>query len=120
MSGFKKLEVYKLAFNLSMSIFKVTLKFPDDEKYGLTSQVRRSSRSLCANLAEGYRKRRYPNHFISKLTDCDMENSETSVWLDFALACEYITSSQHREFIRGNESIGKLLNYMIRNPKKFS
>ena len=103
-----------------MNIFKATLNFPDDEKYGLTSQIRRSSRSVCANLAEAYRKRRFPRHFISKLTDCDMENSETSVWLDFALACEYIDSSKYKEFSSANQSIGRILNYMINNPKIFS
>ena len=120
MSGFKNLKVYQMAFDLSIEICKVTLKFPIDKRYGLTSQIRRSSRSVCANMAEAYRKRRYPSHFISKPTDCDMENSETSVWLDYSLACEYITRSQYDDFIQKNDSIGKILNHMIYNPKKFS
>ena len=87
---FKDLTVYKKAFELSMEIFQITKKFPTDEKYGLTSQIRRSSRSVCSSIGEGYRKRKYEAHFISKTSDADMENSETSVWVDFAFECGYI------------------------------
>ena len=116
---FKELEVYKKSFELLMKIFVISKKFPKEEKYALTDQIRRSSRSVCANLAESYRKRRYPNHFIAKLTDCDMENSETDVWLDFALACNYINSEMHKELQSYNTEIGKLLNYMISHHRKF-
>lgn len=81
---FRELIAYRKSFVLSMEIFHLSKSFPKEKKYSLTDQVRRSSRSVCANLAEAYRKRRYVNHFISKLTDCDAENSETNVWLEFA------------------------------------
>jgi four helix bundle protein len=85
MAGFKDLIVYQKAFSLAMEIFEISKRFPKEEKYSLTDQIRRSSRSVCSNLAESYRKRRYPAHFLSKLTDSDMENSETDVWLEFSL-----------------------------------
>jgi four helix bundle protein len=81
--------------------------------------MRRSSRSVCANLAEAYRKKRYPAHFISKITDSDSENSETSVWFDFSMACKYISQQKYDELIKRNEVIGKLLNHMINNPDKY-
>jgi four helix bundle protein len=92
---YKDLIAYKKGFSLAMEIFKVSKSFPKEETYSLTDQIRRSSRSVCANIAEAYRKRRYVKHFISKLTDSDGENSETSTWLDFALECEYITKETH-------------------------
>lgn len=116
---FKDLLAYKKAFDLSMLIFDVSKSFPKEETYSLTDQIRRSSRSVCANISEAYRKRRYPKHFISKLTDADGENSETSTWLDFALACDYMTPEAHTEFIDEGKEIGKLINYMINNPGKF-
>jgi four helix bundle protein len=102
-----------------MEIFHLSKSFPKEEKYSLTDQVRRSSRSVCANLAEAYRKRRYVNHFISKLTDCDAENSETNVWLEFALRCDYISQRQYSELSERNQEVGKLINYMMNNPEKF-
>ena len=88
MGTFKDLIVYKKAFALAMEIFEMTKSFPKEEKYSLIDQIRRSSRSVCANLGEGYRKRRYVAHFVAKTTDSDMENTETQVWLDFSLACK--------------------------------
>ena len=117
--SYKTLIAYKKAFALSMKIFKVTKSFPREEMFGLTGQIRRSSRSICSNLAEGYRKRRYEAHFVSKLTDADTENSETHVWLDFALACEFISQEEYNELYFATEEIGKLLSYMIKNPTKF-
>lgn len=116
---FKDLLAYQKAFSLSMEIFELTKTFPKEEQYSLTDQVRRSSRSVCANMAEAYRKRRYVNHFISKLTDCDAENSETTVWLDYAFHCEYISSNIHIQLIEKSKEVGKLINYMINNPDKF-
>ena len=116
---FKDLLAYRKAFDLSMKIFQISKGFPKDETYSLTDQIRRSSRSVCANISESYRKRRYPKHFISKLTDADGENSETSTWLDFALSCEYISSETHSKFIEEGKEIGKLINYMINNSEKF-
>ncbi len=116
---FKELLAYQKAFLLAMEIKKISDLFPKEEKFALTDQVRRSSRSVCANIAEAYRKRRYINHFISKLTDSDGENSETSVWLDFALECNYLSKEQHIDMVIKSEEIGRLINYMILNPTKF-
>ena len=116
---FKQLLAYKKAFDLSMMIFNISKSFPKEETYSLTDQIRRSSRSVCANISEAYRKRRYPKHFISKLTDADGENSETNTWLDFALQCKYISSEDYSKCSEQSKEIGKLINYMINNPGKF-
>jgi four helix bundle protein len=92
---FRELLAYQKGFRLAIEIFNVSKSFPPDEKYSLTDQIRRSSRSVCANIAEAYRKRRYINHFISKLTDSDAENSETNVWIEFAYTCEYISEETY-------------------------
>ena len=119
MSDFNELFAYKKAFELSMQIFELSKNFPKEEKYSLTDQIRRSSRSVCANIAEAYRKRRYKNHFISKLTDSDAENSETQVWINFTFACNYIDEITFNEQILKSVAVGKLLNYMINNPEIF-
>ena len=116
---FRELLAYKRAFDLAMEIYELSKSFPIEEKYSLTDQIRRSSRSVCANIAEAYRKRRYTNHFISKLTDSDSENSETNVWLEFAFECNYITKEIYQKLSVKNIEIGKLINYMINNPGKF-
>ena len=116
---FKKLLAYQKAFDLAMSIFEISKTFPTEETYSLTDQIRRSSRSVCTNISEAYRKRMYPKHFVSKLTDADGENSETITWLDFALACNYITEKDYAKFEKEGKEIGKLINYMINNPEKF-
>ncbi|MDR7210720.1 four helix bundle protein [Flavobacterium piscis] len=102
-----------------MEIFEISKSFPKEEKYSLTDQIRRSSRSVAANIAESYRKRRYVNHFISKLTNSDAENSETNVWLEFSLQCNYIKKDTFDILNSKNIEIGKLINYMINNPNKF-
>jgi four helix bundle protein len=99
MGEFGDLLVYKKAFKLAMAIYEISKRFPKEEKYSLTDQIRRSSRSVCTNFAEAYRRRRYPNYFLSKLSDSDTENAETGVWLDFALACKYITESEIQRFV---------------------
>jgi len=119
MGDFRDLIVYKKAFQNAMTIFEITKQFPVEERYSLTDQIRRSSRSVCSNIGEGYRKRQYPKHFIAKLSDADMENSETIVWLDFAEATKYITTEKRKELEALCIEIGKLLNYMIINPNKF-
>src|SRR2546423_11844683 len=96
----KSLTAYKLAYKLAMKIFQISKTFPPEEKYVLTSQVRRSSRSVCLNLREAWAKRRYELHFTSKLTNCDGENNETDTSLDFARDCGYISSEQHGELVR--------------------
>ncbi len=88
--AFNELTVYKEAFELAMEIFQISKKFPKEESYNLTDQIRRSSRAVCSCLGEGYRKRQYVAYFVSKLSDADMENSETQVWLQFCQACNYI------------------------------
>ena len=117
--SFKQTKVYKLAFEQAMEIFSVTKGFPKEETYSLIDQIRRSSRSVCANLAEAYRKKVYPANFISKISECDAENSETGVWLDFSLACGYLKSEQHGLLILRNEEIGRLLGHMRNNPDKY-
>jgi len=116
---FKELLAYKKSFELAMEIFELSKDFPKEERYSLTDQIRRSSRSVSANIAEAYRKRRYVNHFISKLTDSDAENSETNVWLEYSVTCEYINQEKFDILNMKNIEIGKLINYMINNPNKF-
>jgi four helix bundle protein len=118
-NSFRDLTVYKKSFALAMQIFELTKKFPVDEKYSLTSQIRRSSRSVSSNIGEGYRKRVYRPLFISKSTDSDMENTETQVWLDFSLACGYINDTTYNELLDKSEEVGKLLNHMLEYPEKY-
>ena len=103
-----------------MAIFHESKMFPKEERYALTDQIRRSSRSVVANLAEGYRKRQYPKMFLSKLSDADGEAAETQVWLDFAHDCGYVAPEQYATLIRGYEEVGRLLGSMIASPDKFS
>lgn len=119
MGTIKDLISYQKAFKAAMEIFEISKNFPKEETYSLTDQIRRSSRAVNANLAEAYKKRRYPNHFISKLTDADMENSETQTWLDFAKECKYITQETYDNLFEQTEEVAKLLNYMINNHEKF-
>lgn len=116
---FQDLLAYKKSFALAMKIFEVSRSFPKEEKYSLTDQIRRSSRSVSANIAESYRKRRYPKNFISKLTDSDAEKSETQTWLEFALACQNVSQEVFDDLFKDSEEVGKLINYMINNPGKF-
>jgi len=115
----KDLIVYKKAYELATTIFGLSKAFPQEERYALTGQIRRSSRSVCLNLREAWAKRRYEDHFISKLTDCDGENSETDSSLDFAMDCGYITPQQHRECVNLCSEVGKMLGSMILYPDKF-
>ncbi len=117
--SFKTLIAYQKSFNLAMEIFTISKTFPNDEKFALTSQIVRSSRGVCSSIAEAYRKRDYVKHFKSKLTDADSENSETQLWFDFALACDYISSDDYSRLQHKSEEVGKLLNFMINNPEKF-
>ena len=117
--SFKTLLAYQKGFSLAMEIFHLSKSFPKAELFSLTSQIVRSSRSVCSNISEGYRKRQYEKHFKSKISDADSENSETQLWLDFALACEYISEEKKINLQSKSEEVGKLLNYMMRNPDKF-
>jgi four helix bundle protein len=112
----KELIVYQKAYKLAMHIFIISKKFPDEEKYALTSQIRRSSRSVCLNLREAWAKRRYEAHFINKLTDCDGENNETDTSLDFAKDCQYIINEEHADLTSLCKEIGNMLGSMINAP----
>ena len=118
--GHRDLKVFQLAYRLAMEIFHLSKRFPREEVYSLTDQIRRSSRSVAANLAEGFRKRRYPNMLVNKLTDCDGEATETQVWLDFALDCGYLSKESHDHLISGYEEVGRMLSGMLANPRRFA
>jgi four helix bundle protein len=117
--GYKRLRVFQLAYKLAIEIFEISKSFPKDERYSLTDQIRRASRSICSNIAEGYRKRIYPKHFRSKMSDADSECSETMVWLDFAKDCNYITDEKYSDLYSQYKEVGKMLGFMIKNPRKF-
>lgn len=119
MRGHRDLKVYQLAYKLAMEIFHESKSFPKEERYSLTDQVRRSSRGVAANIAAAFRKRRYPNAFVSKLCDADEEATETQVWLDFAVDCEYVCKERRDELTSRYEEVGKMLGGMIANPEKF-
>ena len=102
-----------------MEIFETSKIFPKEEQYALTTQIRKSSRSVCSSIAEAYRKRKYEAHFVSKSTDADMENTETQVWLDVSLSSRYISNDLYKDYISKSEEVGRLLNHMIENPKNY-
>lgn len=116
----KELKVYQEAFSAAMMIYEITKSFPTEEKYSLTSQIRRSSRSVCGNISEGWRKRRYPKLFENKLIDADGEASETQNWLDFSLACNYVTEEKHHELYDKYNEILSMLTSMIVNSEKWT
>jgi four helix bundle protein len=117
--NFRDLTAYKKAFALAVGIFEITKKFPPEEKYELTDQIRRSSRAVCRAIGEGYRKRQYPKHFSNKMSDADMENTETQVSLDFATTCKYISQEEYKDLLERSEEVGRLLNHMVENPEKY-
>ena len=117
--GFRDLKVYQLSFQLAVEIYNETKSFPKEEKYSLTDQIRRSSRSVPTNISEAWSKRRYPKSFVSKLIDSNAEASETTVWLDFSLDHNYITKERHVYFLGKYDEVAKMLNSMINQPEKF-
>ena len=117
--GFRDLKVYQLAFTLAMEAYKVSKCFPIDERFSLTSQIRRASRSVAANIAERYRKKQYPRMFVSKMADADGEATETQVWIDFATECGYLSADQRTRLRSGYEEIGRMLGSMISHPESF-
>jgi len=119
LGGHRDLKVYQLAYRLAMQIFDESKKFPKDERYSLTDQLRRSSRSVAANIAEGYRKRRYRAMFVSRLADADAEATETQVWIDFAYDCGYLSEKRHDELCRAYQEVGKMLGSILATPEKF-
>jgi four helix bundle protein len=118
--GFRDLKVYNAAFELAVEIFETSKSFPDGEMYGLTSQIRRSSKSVAANIASAYRKKRFPKAFFSKILDADEENTETQVWLEFCRRHGYVNEKKYEEYIARSEEIGRMLGGMIQHPEKFS
>ena len=119
MGDYKDLIAYKKSYAVAMKIFLITKQFPSEERYSLTDQIRRSSRSVCTNIAEAYKRKRYQNYFVSKLNDAETENVETEVWLNFSMDCGYISDKEHTEFLSLNNETAKLIWYMINHPDKF-
>ena len=117
--GFKELKVFQLAYQLAMRIFEMSKRFPTEERFSLTDQSRRSSRSVTTNIAEAYRKRQYPNAFVSKLADADGECAETQVWIEYSRDCGYIDAAVATELTAGYEEVGRMLGSMIAHPEKF-
>jgi four helix bundle protein len=117
--GYKDLKVYKLAYKLAMEIFEVTKSYPKEEKYSLTDQITRSSRSVTSNVAEAWKKRRYVKMFVSKVVDAAGEAGETEVWLNYSLDCGYITKDKYDYFIEGYDEVNRMLYGMIDKPEKF-
>ena len=114
-----ELIAYKKAFKLAMDVFEISKQFPSEEKYVLSCQIRRSSRSVCANIAEAYERRNYIKHFKAKLFGAACENSETRVWLHFGISCKYLSMEHFTKMVEENRQIGSLLKFMINNPEKF-
>ena len=117
--GFRGLKVYQLAFRLAMEIFHESKKFPLEERFSLTDQIRRASRSVPANIGEGYRRKQYPKMFVSKMSDADGEATETQVWIDFAQACGYISVGLQMRWREGYEEVGRMLGGMMSRPERF-
>lgn len=120
MQGHKSLKVFQTVYRLAMEIFHLTKTFPAEERYSLTDQIRRSSRSVAANIAEGYRKRQYPKMFVNKLSDADGEATETQVWLEFSRDCGYLTNETCQKLLSEYKEIGRMLGSMIQHPEKFA
>ncbi|NQU84980.1 MAG: four helix bundle protein [Mariniphaga sp.] len=116
----KELDVYNNAFQAALEIYALTKTYPKEEKYSLTDQIRRSSRSVCANIAEAFRKRRYEKAFVAKLSDVETEAAETQVWLDFSIAHKYIDEEKHEILFNKYDHILAQIITMINQPKKWS
>ena len=117
--GYTELKVYQLAYRLAMEIFEISKSFPKEEKYSLTDQIRRSSRSVAVNIASGYRRRNYPKHFTSKMTDSDEECTETQVWLNFSKDCQYLDEQTKNRLLKEYTEVGRMLGSMAQHPEKF-
>ena len=119
MGWYYELLPFQKAYALAMKIFEITKKFPKEEKFELTSQIRRSSRSVAANIAEAYKRRKYKDYYTSKLNDSETENCETDVWLKFSRDCKYISVEEYDDLFKDNDEVARLIHYMIVNPAKF-
>jgi len=118
-NGFRDLIVYQKAYRLAMEIFEITKTFPKEERYSLSDQILRSSRSVTSNIAESWAKRIYPKHFVSKLTDALGEEFETENWLDYSKDCKYIDIETYNKLLDGYNEVRKMLIAIIKNPNKF-
>ena len=118
--GHRDLKVFQLAYRLAVDVFRETASFPKEERYSLTDQIRRASRGVAANIAEGFRKRRYRNAFVLKLADADAEATEVLVWLDFARDFGYLGITRHEKLVESYEELGKMLGAMLNAPEKFT
>jgi four helix bundle protein len=119
MGTYRDLTIFKKAYSSAMDIFEARKSFPTEEKYSLTDQVRRCSRSVCVNFGEAYRRTKYAAHFVSKLSDCDAESTETEIWLKFALDCKYLNQEKFNDFSERSAEVGRMLGHMISNPEKY-
>ena len=117
--GYRDLKVFQLSYSLALEIYQTSKSFPPEEKYSLTDQIRRCSRSVPANVAEAWRRRKYEKAFVSKLIDCSSEAAETEVWLDFCRDFGFITNEMYLNFMKKNEEVAKMLTSMIEHPGKF-
>lgn len=117
--GYRDLKVFQLSYALALDVFEISKSFPHEERYSLTDQIRRCSRSVAANIAEAWRRRKYEKAFVSKLIDSSSEEAEMEVWLDMCRDCRYITTETHEGFLVKYEEVGKMLNSMITHPEKF-
>jgi|ERR1035437_506396 four helix bundle protein len=117
--GFRNLIVYQKSYKLAMEIFEITKSYPKEEKYSLVDQIKRSSRSVPANISEAWVKRKYPKSFVSKLLDSLAEESETEVWIDMSKDCKYIDDQLHITLLERYQEVAKMLNSMINSPEKF-
>jgi four helix bundle protein len=117
--GYKDLRVFQLSYKLAMKIFEITKRFPKEEKFSLTDQIRRSSRSVPANISEAWKKRSYPKMFVSKIIDAAGEAGETEVWLDISKDSNYISIEEHKEMMDGYDEVNRMLNGMAEKPEKF-
>lgn len=116
----KDLKVFRLSFKIAMNLYDLSKGFPTEEKFSLINQIRRSSRSVSANISEAFRKRKYPKAFISKLSDAEGECAETQVWLDFALSCSYININDYNDCYNSYDHIIAMLVIMVQHPEKWS
>jgi len=117
--GYKDLKVYQLSYRLAMDIFHVTKTFPQEERYSLTDQIRRSSRSVPANISEAWKKRIYPKIFVSKIIDAAAEAGETEVWLEFSRDTGYLTKGKYDELVSGYDEVNRMLYGMVEKPDRF-
>ena len=117
--GYKDLRVFQLSYKLAMNIFEITKRFPKEEKFSLTDQIRRSSRSVPANISEAWKKRLYPKMFVNKMIDAAGEAGETEVWLDIAKDANYISIEEHKEMMDGYDEVNRMLYGMAEKPGKF-